>query len=66
MRRDPSLAAWTPTEKHPLAAFAALNTWYYSDAPASVRPRLDLVRRQSTFDEVVQGLDERTALFEAR
>ena len=27
---------------------------------------LDLIRRQSTFDEVAGGLDESTALFEAR
>ena len=27
---------------------------------------LDLVRRQSTFDEVVRGLDESNALYEAR
>ena len=44
----------------------SLNTWYYADAPKSVRPQLDLVRRQTTFDEVVQGLTEQTALFEAR
>jgi 2-oxoacid:acceptor oxidoreductase delta subunit (pyruvate/2-ketoisovalerate family) len=31
-----------------------------------VRPRLDLARRASTFDEVVGGLDASTALFEAR
>ena len=49
-----------------LAAFERLNTWYYSDAPATVRPHLDLARRASTFDEVVGGLDESTALFEAR
>lgn len=49
-----------------LAGFEGLNTWYYADAPATVRPRLDAVRRQSTFDEVVEGLDESTALFEAR
>ena len=29
-------------------------------------PQLDAVRRTSTFDEVVRGLDESTALFEAR
>ncbi|GLH99740.1 NAD(P)-binding protein [Phytohabitans aurantiacus] len=50
----------------PRAAFERLNTWYYSDAPATVRPRLDAARRTSTFDEVVGGLDEDTALFEAR
>jgi 2-oxoacid:acceptor oxidoreductase delta subunit (pyruvate/2-ketoisovalerate family) len=53
-------------EKHALASFDKLNPWYYSDAPKTVRPLLDLVRRQSTFDEVMQGLDEKNALFEAR
>jgi 2-oxoacid:acceptor oxidoreductase delta subunit (pyruvate/2-ketoisovalerate family) len=49
-----------------LAGFEQLNTWYYSDAPKTVRGRLDMIRRESTFDEVVQGLDASTALFEAR
>jgi 2-oxoacid:acceptor oxidoreductase delta subunit (pyruvate/2-ketoisovalerate family) len=52
--------------KHELATFDKLNTWYYSDAPKTVRPTLDVVRRQSTFDEVVGGLDESNALYEAR
>ena len=52
--------------KHPLATFEKLNTWYYSDAPKTVRPTLDIIRRQSTFDEVQGGLDEGNALFEAR
>ena len=52
--------------KHPLATFEKLNTWYYSDAPKTVRPTLDIIRRQSTFEEVQGGLDESTALFEAR
>ncbi len=52
--------------KPPLASFDTLNTWYYADAPRSVRPQLEGARRSSTFDEVVLGLDERTALFEAR
>jgi 2-oxoacid:acceptor oxidoreductase delta subunit (pyruvate/2-ketoisovalerate family) len=49
-----------------LADFDLLNTWYYADAPKSVRQQLDIVRRRSTFDEVVIGLDESNALFEAR
>jgi 2-oxoacid:acceptor oxidoreductase delta subunit (pyruvate/2-ketoisovalerate family) len=49
-----------------LAHFERLNTWYYSDAPGTVRPRLEAARRVATFDEVVQGLDEQTALYEAR
>ncbi|MGC1211798.1 MAG: NAD(P)-binding protein [Micromonospora sp.] len=48
------------------AGFEQLNTWYYSDAPATVAPRLAAARRVSTFDEVIGGLDESTALFEAR
>jgi NADPH-dependent glutamate synthase beta subunit-like oxidoreductase len=58
--------AYAAPPRHELAAFEGLNTWYYSDAPKSVSPVLDLVRRQSTFDEVVQGLDESNALYEAR
>ncbi len=52
--------------KNELATFDKLNSWYYTDAPKTVRPTLDIIRRQSTFDEVQGGLDESTALFEAR
>ena len=55
-----------PQAKHELADFTLLNPWYYSDAPKTMQRRLDLIRRQRTFDEVVQGLDAETALFEAR
>ncbi|WP_020139519.1 NAD(P)-binding protein [Streptomyces sp. 351MFTsu5.1] len=58
--------AHEPAPKPAPAGFERLNTWYYSDAPAAVRPTLALARRVSTFDEVVQGLDRSTALFEAR
>ncbi len=58
--------AYVAPPKHELAAFEKLNTWYYSDAPKTMRPMLDIVRRRSTFDEVVKGLDETNALFEAR
>ncbi|MGA8015424.1 MAG: NAD(P)-binding protein [Candidatus Dormiibacterota bacterium] len=52
--------------RHQLAGFERLNIWYYSDAPARIRPQLDAARRQTSFDEVVGGLDEGNALFEAR
>jgi NADPH-dependent glutamate synthase beta subunit-like oxidoreductase len=58
--------AYAPTPKHELAGFDSLNTWYYADAPKTVRPVLSLARRTSTFEEVVKGLDETNALFEAR
>ena len=53
-------------DKQQIVEFKDLNPWYYSDAPHAVRPRLEGARRASTFDEVVQGLDESTALYEAR
>ena len=59
-------ARYAPPPKHEVATFEHLNAWYYADAPKTVRPVLDLVRRKSTFDEVVSGLDETNALFEAR
>lgn len=58
--------SWTHPHRPDLAAFELLNPWYYADADASVRPKLDVARRADTFDEVVQGLDPETALFEAR
>jgi 2-oxoacid:acceptor oxidoreductase delta subunit (pyruvate/2-ketoisovalerate family) len=67
-----NIDAWLRGEKftHPrsgeLADFDLLNTWYYSDAPRTVAPTLDAIRRQASFDEVVAGLDETNALFEAR
>jgi NADPH-dependent glutamate synthase beta subunit-like oxidoreductase len=57
---------YAPPPKHEVAQFDKLNTWYYADAPKTVRPMLDIIRRQSTFEEVQGGLDETTALFEAR
>jgi 2-oxoacid:acceptor oxidoreductase delta subunit (pyruvate/2-ketoisovalerate family) len=58
--------SYAPPPTHELAQFDHLNTWYYSDAPRTVRPQLELARRQSTFEEVVGALDESTALYEAR
>ncbi|MFN8108385.1 MAG: NAD(P)-binding protein [Thermoleophilia bacterium] len=56
----------TPAQRPPVAGFASLNTWYYSDASRTVRPHLEAARRASTFAEVVEGLDASNALFEAR
>lgn len=53
-------------EKPKVVEYQDLNPWYYSDAPHAVRPRLEGARRATNFEEVVQGLDESTALYEAR
>ena len=57
---------YTAPDKHPVATLGRMNTWYYADAPKQVRQRIEGARRASTFDEVVQGLDEESAVFEAR
>jgi NADPH-dependent glutamate synthase beta subunit-like oxidoreductase len=49
-----------------LVTYEQLNTWYYTDAPHIVRERLEATRRAKDFSEVVKGLDESNALFEAR
>lgn len=49
-----------------LATFDLLNPWYFADAPHAVRGHLEAARRTTGFEEVVQGLDATTALYEAR
>lgn len=57
---------YVPLAKHAAAGFDRLNTWYYEDAPATVRPQLEAARRVRSFEEVQGGLDEGNALYEAR
>ena len=52
--------------RHEIATFDKLNTWYYANAPETVQKTLDIARRQTTFGEVLGGLDETNALYEAR
>ncbi len=65
---DAWLQGRTPAPPAPTrtATYDRLHTWYYTDAERTHRPLLETARRASTFDEVVQGLDPDTALFEAR
>ncbi|NIK59186.1 NAD(P)-binding protein [Kribbella shirazensis] len=59
-------ATYEHAERPELASYDRLNTWYYADAPATLRPQLDVARRISSFDEVTGGLTAENALFEAR
>ncbi len=58
--------AYPAAPKHGPASADRLNTWYYEDAPATVRPMLEAARRIRSFEEVRGGLDETNALYEAR
>ncbi len=57
---------YAPRPRHADASFDRLNSWYYGEAPRTVQPLLEKARRQSTFEEVREGLTEENALFEAR
>ena len=45
----------TSEPPHEARGIRDVNPWYYTDAPRQVRPQLEDVRRQSTFEEVVKG-----------
>lgn len=57
---------YAPRPAASVTTFDQLNTWYYTDAPKRHQPLLNIARRQTSFDEVVGGLDQSTALLEAR
>ena len=65
----PTLTGREPTGPPAVApaTFERLNTWYYADAPRTQATRTRAgPAGQNTFDEVVGGLTEENALFEAR
>ncbi|EPH04090.1 hypothetical protein HMPREF1531_01151 [Propionibacterium sp. oral taxon 192 str. F0372] len=52
--------------KHPVVEFDDLNLWYFGEHPRSIQPELSARERVIDFDEVVQGLSDDQAVFEAR
>ena len=52
--------------KHDLATFDKLHVWYYTDAAQRPQSHLDMKRRISGFEEVVSGLSQKEALYEAK
>lgn len=53
-------------EKHEEATFDLLNLWFNTDASARDQSVIGVERRQTSFDEVVAGLDRDAASYEAR
>ena len=51
--------------RHPLADFDLLNLWYFGDAAQRAQPELEPAARLGGFDEVVGGLAQTEALYEA-
>jgi len=59
-------APGTSAEKKPIATFDKLHVWFFSDAAQRPQGQLEHARRVSSFDEVVGGLSESAAVFEAK
>lgn len=55
----------SPRVKHPIVHFDDLHLWYFGDHPREVQAELDPSERID-FGEVVKGLTEEEAIFEAR
>ncbi len=53
-------------EKHSLVEYHKLQLWYKTDADVSVQPSIAIEQRVSGFDEVIEGLSEEQAVFEAQ
>lgn len=53
-------------DKHPTAGFRKLHMWYKTDAPQKEQDRLAPVVAVKSFDEVIAGLKEEEARFEAQ
>lgn len=53
-------------KRHPVVDQTMIHLWYRTDAPKTVQPYLAREKRSESFDEIVQGLNEKQALFEAR
>ncbi|MGZ4514444.1 MAG: NAD(P)-binding protein [Mycobacterium sp.] len=58
-------AAGERVPKHPLATFDQLHLWYFGDTPRRAQPHLAPERSIAGFDEVVGGLSDQAAVFEA-
>jgi NADPH-dependent glutamate synthase beta subunit-like oxidoreductase len=52
--------------KPPTAGYKRLHIWYQTDAPASVQPRLNPFVAVRSFDEVIAGIEEKDARYEAQ
>jgi NADPH-dependent glutamate synthase beta subunit-like oxidoreductase len=52
--------------KRDLASFDKLHLWYYTGVEQRPQAHAEMQRRRTSFEEVVQGLQEKEAVYEAR
>jgi NADPH-dependent glutamate synthase beta subunit-like oxidoreductase len=53
-------------EKHPTAGYRKLHMWYQTEAPQKAQDKLAPTQAIKSFDEIIAGLDEPAAKFEAQ
>ncbi len=53
-------------EKHPVVGHEKLHLWYRTEAPMRKQPEIPVEKRLDGFGEILQGLSEQEALFEAK
>jgi len=58
--------AYIPADKHPIVDHEKLRLWYSTEAPKSAQGELPAEKRTESFDEILQGLTEKEAKFEAK
>lgn len=58
--------AYVPAEKHPIVTHEKLQLWYRTKAPQVAQGEIPAAQRADSFDEILQGLSEKEALFEAK
>lgn len=58
--------AYVPADKHPIVDHEKLQLWYRTEAPKRSQGELSPEARTTSFDEILQGLSEKEALFEAK
>lgn len=52
--------------KDALATFDKLNLWFYTDAAQRPQGHASIAQRQTSFEEVIKGLTEKEAVYEAK
>jgi Pyruvate/2-oxoacid:ferredoxin oxidoreductase delta subunit len=61
-----SRAAYQKPDKHPTAGFRKLHMWYKTDAPQKEQDKLAPAVAIQNFNEIITGLSEKEARFEAQ
>jgi NADPH-dependent glutamate synthase beta subunit-like oxidoreductase len=51
---------------HDIATFEKLHLWFYTDAAQRPESHAEMLRRKTSFEEVVKGLSEKEAVYEAK